>query len=301
MNKLFSFCLISTFILVQCLSQKIDLIDYMTEEEISYLKTVAEYSGLPKGRYPSEIDVSKYPNVDDYVRKLNSFSNDYVKQVKNVRRKYELLNPPAIFKTHHEYVLQTWKNITTISIVLNKKYKNMNYAWKQIVKTSKSSVEYNRKMKDIETQLKKITNEITIEHNRAIKTQESASKRVWDEINKSIRLRAGLNSSNISNLIQPTISLEYQPFLIPVKIGINTDGEVYLECEESIPTPIGIFSIKTDLRINKEKVLRIFYKDKKYVYKLEDKPFTFNLYEYNGSININYDENLNMSIYLNDS
>ena len=50
----------------------------------------------------------------------------------------------------------------------------------------------------------------------------------------------------------PKLNVSYKPPLLPIRLVVNTDGNVYAEAEGSIVTPIGEFSIGAELPINEK-------------------------------------------------
>jgi hypothetical protein len=156
-------------------------------------------------------------------------------------------------------------------------------------------MKYNKISSDLQAELASCEKLIEIE----VLTHNTAFEKIESDIKNTLCSRGKINPSNASSVFHKTdFSLSFQPDFIPVKISINQNGEVSLSCQESLPTPIGVFSIEHNVRFTKSHTLTVIYNTKKYIYSLDNKPFTFDVADFKGSVKITFTETGNLTIIL---
>lgn len=97
-----------------------------------------------------------------------------------------------------------------------------------------------------------------------------------DIINNNLSRRGSRNANNKSNIAASmSYSVAFKPHLIPTKIKLNSKGEVSFQTEYSVPTPLGIFSISSEVVFKNKRTLIILSGKRKYIYDLGEKPFVF--------------------------
>ncbi|VAW42947.1 hypothetical protein MNBD_CHLOROFLEXI01-4346 [hydrothermal vent metagenome] len=109
-----------------------------------------------------------------------------------------------------------------------------------------------------------------------------------------------LTSTALCDMIHNTHKLSFQPYFIPIKVSIDQNGDIKLEAELAVPTPIGIISFSSEAELVElfpnNRLLIIYIDNDVTVYELEqDKEYSFAFDPNTGSAFIEFrqDENNN--------
>lgn len=98
--------------------------------------------------------------------------------------------------------------------------------------------------------------------------------------------------------VEIAFELQWAPYIVPVRVSVNTQGEIELSGSGSIPTPIGVFTIGATIRSSESRTLRIHHGGRVHVYSLNSDQFAFDLSHYAGPVSIRYDGDGNVDIIL---
>ena len=149
------------------------------------------------------------------------------------------LKAPNLFTDYHAQYLELYDSLLEYSIVnrdfIGECFDNPDYCL-----SLDFSVEMSNRYPDLVSK---------------INTNINTTSHTIDLINEEISDRMPNNSNQLVDYFD--FSISYQPPVVPIKISLNKDGELSLSSESSIPTPIGVFSLGTEITAKDTRVLKI--------------------------------------------
>jgi len=128
---------------------------------------------------------------------------------------------------------------------------------------------------------------------------ESALTRINGELvaRSPVRIFARL-LQNLNSFGDASLAFSFQPWVIPVKVTINSNLEVSLSAETEVPTFIGVFSLSAQVAKGPGRILVVTHRGKKHVWSLGNRPFAFSVPDYTGNVDIAVGESGNVFITL---
>lgn len=87
---------------------------------------------------------------------------------------------------------------------------------------------------------------------------------------------------------RPTTSLSFQPTGIPVKLVLDSTGELAVVASGHVVTPIGVFSADTGFETGGATFLRVYHAGKAYCYNMGEEPFEMDFAEVPCRVSIKY-------------
>ena len=133
------------------------------------------------------------------------------------------------------------------------------------------------------------------------KTIENALQHEIKIINNALKKRSQDVSVFTAPLLEPSFFVSYSPTLIPIEISLTASGDLRLETKGSrILTPIGVFTIGSEVTVLNTNTVSIVYKDKVHLYEMEGERFAFDAPHFDGAVRIRYDGRGKLTIELRD-
>ena len=303
MKCLLNFWFLIAFCFFGCNPFEPDLSRYMSLEEKAYRDRA---DVLPEKLLQDILSPAGPPESVDTPEKARVFNEEICEQLQSRPRqllaKLKKEKPPPLFAEYHRLQISVWENVIVFTPRIVRALRRANQELFDAAYRNESQDEFNlekqRILKEMEKEVDATEHLVEI----SVTTHNTAFEKINSDIKSILYARAKIKPPS-PKLTLPSLDLNlgFQPYLIPVKISINQRGEVAFATQELLPTPICVFSIEQKVKFTKPRVLTIYYKNKKYLYSMDNHPFTFDVSSFQGSVGISFTEAGDLTLSLKSS
>ena len=272
-------CLLASMFLPACATQSISAEQVMTVEEQVYwqqFKAWIDEGNVIADSFNERCDGQATRDAMESALNCQSAAEDTVRESTKLLVDIRSYGPvPPLFEHVHKQNEAFWESVSNM--------------WIRTVELGELCSEmYSNCVEDgriLEKETMSMLNTIVIASDKAI-----------DDV--YIILEERLEDGHLGqNLRDQVVMLSYQPIGIPLKVTINHLGEISFTCEGSLPTPIGVFSIGTEIKYVDVRVLKIIYNDTVMLYDMGDEQYTIEL-NVEGAVVVFYDGDGNVVITI---
>jgi hypothetical protein len=210
-----------------------------------------------------------------------------------------LRTPPPLFALIHRHAIERWQSLLPVMRRLSRIGRRM---CNRIPDVQAQATDPDDAQQHFQQILSDAQPDIDIVDHQAKAidaTFRIAMETDFQQINREVKGRLPFGSTATANAPHLTVSVSYQPYFIPVKVSVNSDGEVEVSAESAVPTPVGVFSVGASVTVPfRRKRLTVIYGNKQTVFAMSDRPFVFQVVHFSGDVNIRYDDRGNVTIEL---
>jgi hypothetical protein len=278
----------------------------LSEEEknyYNYLESALKDDLFPPlDKYLSDERIVKrglYQCCNDWAVAVPQIARDRIREAKGRR-------PPPLFAEVHGHAVARWKSLAPLMMRVGRAGRRVCERVPEIQREASDEADALARVEGLQREFIAEIDDIDKRTRAVDATFRTLMTQDFEHINASIRGRmpfqqAGglLARSSVTNPPNLSIHVSHQLYFIPVKISLNSDGDVELSSESAVPTMIGVFSIGAAVRVaSRTRRLTIIHGDKKTVFSLSDKPFVYEVVRFTGDVRMSYDEAGNVTVEL---